>query len=138
MAVIQINRNPSRRELAWFGAIFAVFFAIVGALARWQFGTTATSTVIWIAAGSTTVLYYLLPSLRRPLYLGWMYLAFPIGWVISHVILAIVYYVVFTLTGLVLRLLGRDPLQRRFEPDAPTYWVEHRPGGKPARYFRQF
>ena len=81
---------------------------------------------------------YAVPPLRRPLYLGWMYVAFPIGWVISHVVLAIVYYLVFTGTGLVMRLLGRDPLQRRFEPDAQTYWVEHRPGEDLARYFRQF
>jgi ABC-type uncharacterized transport system permease subunit len=126
------------RDLRWFGAIFALFFAIVGGLVRWKFGAPAAGTVIWLTAAGLTLLYYAMPPLRRLLYLGWMYVAFPIGWVISHVVLAIVYYLVFTGTGLIMRLLGHDPLQRSFEPDAPTYWVEHRPGGDRARYFRQF
>ena len=138
MALIEIKRDPSRRELGWFGVMFAVFFAIVGGLVRWKFGVPAASTVIWLTAAGLTLLYYAVPPLRRPLYLGWLYAAFPIGWVVSHVVLAIVYYLVFTGTGLVMRLLGHDPLQRRFKPDAPTYWVEHRPGGDLARYFRQF
>ncbi len=138
MALIDIKRDPSKRELGWFGVIFALFFAIVGGLVRWKFGAPAAGTVIWLTAAGLTLLYYALPPLRRPLYFGWMYAAFPIGWVVSHVVLAIVYYLVFTGTGLVMRLLGHVRLQRRFEPDAQTYWVEHRPGEDRARYFRQF
>ena len=138
MGLIEINRTPSRRELAWFGAIFALFFAFVGALVRWKFDAPQTGNVVWIAAGAVTVLYYALPPLRRPLYLAWMYLAFPIGWVVTHAILAAVYYVLFTLTGLIMRLLGRDPMQRRLEPDRASYWTEHRPDTDRTRYFRQF
>jgi len=70
MALIEIKRDPSRRELRWFGVMFAVFFAIVGGLVRWKFGVPAASTVIWLTAAGLTLLYYALPPLRRPLYLG--------------------------------------------------------------------
>ena len=65
--------------------------------------------------------------------------AFPIGFVLSYVIMAMLFYVVFAPVGLVLRLVGKDPLDRRFLPDAPTYWVDARARRAPKRdYFRQF
>ncbi|MHC4220193.1 MAG: SxtJ family membrane protein [Planctomycetota bacterium] len=138
MALIEINRSPSRRELAWFGGLFALFFAIVGTFAWWQFDAPRVAMGIWVTAAAIVVVYHAVPPVRRPLYIAWMYAAFPIGWVISHVVLGLVYFLVFTLFGLILRLFGRDPMNRRIEPDAPTYWIEHRPGGAQARYFRQF
>ncbi|MHC4128509.1 MAG: SxtJ family membrane protein [Planctomycetota bacterium] len=136
--MIDLKRNPSRRELFWFGAMFAAFFALVGALIRWKLDAPVAAAVVWGVAGAIAAGYYVLPSLRRPLYAAWMLAAFPIGWLISHVLLAVVYYVVLTATGLVMRLLGHDPMQRRLDPDASSYWVEHNPGADRARYFRQF
>jgi hypothetical protein len=138
MAMIEINKNPSRRELRCFGLLFLVFFGIVGALFRWQFGAPEVANILWPAAAAVTILYYILPPLRRPIHLGWMYVAFPIGWALSHVLLGAVYYLVFTPVGLIMRGLGRDPLHRRFDPGAASYWVEHHPGERIERYFRQF
>jgi hypothetical protein len=45
---------------------------------------------------------------------------------------------VFTPIGLFFRLIGRDPLHRRFQPEADTYWVGRRPATDVRRYFRQF
>ncbi len=138
MALIEFNKSPSRRDLRWFGAIFALFFALIGGLIWWKFEAPRIAFVLWSVAGAITLLYYALSPIRKPLYLGWMYLVYPIGWVISHVLMAIIYFLVFTPIGLAMRLFGRDPIQRRFDRDAPSYWVEHDPGGDPARYFRQF
>jgi hypothetical protein len=62
----------------------------------------------------------------------------PIGWVISHVILAVIYYLVLTPIGLLLRAAGRDLLARRRDPTAESYWIDR--GAKPEveRYFRQY
>ena len=49
--------------------------------------------------------------------------AFPIGWVVSHALMAAIYYLVITPMAVAMRLLGRDPLDRRFDRDATTYWV---------------
>ena len=46
------------------------------------------------------------------IYVGWMILAFPIGWTISQVILVVMFFGLFTPIGLIFRLLGRDPLHR--------------------------
>lgn len=138
MALIELNKDPSRRELAVFGALFALFFAFVGALLRWRFGAPGAATAVWASAGAVTAAFVLLPPLRRPIYLAWCGLTWPIGWAVSHLVLAIVFYVVLTATGLILRLTGRDPMQKRFDLQARTYWIEHRSGDDRARYFRQF
>jgi hypothetical protein len=72
------------------------------------------------------------------MYIGWMYLAFPIGWTVSHVLLAVTYYLVLTPIGLIMRAVGRDPMRRRLDPEAKSYWIEHRPDRDPSRYFRQY
>ena len=136
--MIEINRNPSRRELLIFGLLFALFFAIVGSIAYWGFKAPRVAQVLWIGAAVVTVAFYLIPPMRRPLYLGWMYAAFPLGFVMSWVMMSAVFSLVFTPIGLAMRLFGRDPMTRRLEPDRATYWVAHRQAESSDRYFRQF
>jgi Saxitoxin biosynthesis operon protein SxtJ len=138
MALIEINRDPTERQLNWFGALFALFLAAVGGMAWLRYGSANAAKTIWISAAIVALAYYACPPLRRPLYLGWSYVTFPIGWAISHLLLAATYYFIFTPVGLAMRLLGRDPMERHFDPNAESYWIEHNPGGDPSRYFRQF
>ena len=138
MALIEINKNPSKRELAWFGLLFLIFFGIIGGLVYFSTRSLTVPGILWTAAGAVTVLYYLVPPIRLPLYLGWLYASYPIGWVISHVVLALVYYLVFTPIGLIMRLCGRDPMNRRLDKSAASYWTEHPMETDPARYFHQF
>ena len=58
---------------------------------------------------------------------------------VSHVVLALVYYLVFVPIGLLMRLFGYDPMKRGFDPEAATYWTARDPkASEPKRYFRQF
>jgi hypothetical protein len=139
MALIQIRKNPSRRELAWFGAMLAAFLAVVGLIARFRFDAPRVAWGLWAGAVLVAALYYAVPAARRRIYLGWVYLTFPIGWIVSHALLATVYYFVLTPIGLGLRALGRLSIRRGFDPSLPTYWVAHRPSDSPAeRYFQQY
>jgi hypothetical protein len=63
----------------------------------------------------------------KPIYVGWMTFAFALGWVNTRLILGIVFYLIFTPAGLVMRLLGKDPLVLRFDRQATTYWVRRKP-----------
>ena len=78
------------------------------------------------------------PPVRRWIYVGWIYAAFPIGWTVSHVLIAGIYYLLITPIGLIIRATGRDPLLRKFDRSAPTYWTPHPPPGDVKRYFRQY
>ena len=138
MALIELNKAPSRRELLVFGSLFALFFGLIGGLIWWKFEAPTAAYVVWSIAAAITIVFYALPPIRKPIYLAWIHLAVPIGWVISHVAMALIYYLVFTPIGLIMRLFGRDPMERRFDRSAASYWVEHNPAGEPGRYFRQF
>lgn len=78
------------------------------------------------------------PAAATALYRGWIEAAAPIGWSVTCVILGAVYYLLVTPIALVMRLVGREPLALRFDPDASTYWIERRPSPEVSRYFRQF
>ena len=136
--MIEIDRNPSETNLRWFGIVLGLFLAVVGGIARWKFDAPEVARWIWIAAAVLTVVYYAIPAVRRPLWIGWMVAAFPIGWTVSHLILAITWLFVVTPIGLLLRLIGRDLLQQRIDRDRTSYWTEPDPHGDPKRYFRQF
>ena len=138
MAIIEINTNPSRRDLRWFGLLLPVFFAIVGLLVWRRTGSLTSGTILWAGGGLVSALFALWPASRRRIYVGWMYAVYPIGWTVSHLLLGMVYFAIITPIGLTLRLLRRDPLDRGFDREAPTYWAPHDPAQRIARYLRQF
>lgn len=148
MSMIDVNFRPDRATLRQFGWISLVAFAALGALTWytgkllfWSVSASAaqtTSYVMWAVAGLSAVLALIAPGALRPLYVALMLIALPIGFVLSHVILALVYYGVFTPIGLFMRLIGRDALERRFDRQASTYWVRRETDIDAKRYFRQF
>ena len=138
MAMIEIDRNPSPRTLRQFAGLFLVAFGVVGWLLLRRTGSQEIAGIVWALAGLVFLTGMIRPGAIRLVYLGMIYLAFPIGWVVSHVVLALVLYLVLTPIGLALRLLGRDPLERRFDPAADSYWTPHRQPASMDRYFRQF
>ena len=138
MAIIDLRLDPTARELRWFGPLLALFVAVVGSIARWQFDAPTLSVVLWSAGGLLAAVYVLVRPSRLLIYRGWIYATYPIGWVVSHLVLAAVYYLVVTPIGLAMRLTGRDPLSRRFEREAKTYWTARRRPTDTSRYFRQF
>jgi hypothetical protein len=61
----------------------------------------------------------------------------PIGWIVSHLLLGVLFFGLFTPVGLVFKLIGRDALARRYAPERASYW-ESKPGARDIRsYLRQ-
>ena len=139
MSVVQINRNPTLRQLRQFGWIWMAFVTLFGAVAWFKFDSPALARGLWIAAFAVPVVGWALPAFMRLVFLGMSYLAWPIGFVVSHVILAVVYYLVVTPIGLVMRLFGYDSMKKTFDREAASYWVSRSVGDVDAkRHFRQY
>jgi len=136
--VITIPTNPSDRDLRWFGGL-GMLFAL--GIAGWLLiehdarGWAIDVAAVGLVAG---LLAFIRPQLLKWVYIGWMWAVFPIGWLIAHILLAVVYYGVLTPVGLLLRLAGHDPLQRRPDWQATSYWRPRTRQRKPSDYFRQF
>jgi hypothetical protein len=137
MAVIEI-RPPSRRDLIWFGLLLLIAFGVLGAVIFWKSGALGWATTTWVTGAAIVGFYYLAPSVQRPLYMTWMYAAYPVGWVVSHVVLAAIFFLVLTPIGWLVRRVSHDPLLRYFDPAATTYWVKRTAGEDTRQYFRQF
>lgn len=139
MSIVQINRDPSRRQLNQFGFVWLSFVALFGAIAWFKFDSPGLARGLWLAAVVVPIIGWLAPAFMRLVFVGMSYLAWPIGFVVSHIVLAAVYYLVLTPIGLIMRLIGYDPMRRGFDREAASYWVE-RPAAaaEPRRYFRQF
>ena len=133
-----IRKNPSIRELRQFAALWLLFFTVMTLILWHRTGAITTALIIWGAALTVSVLGFLFPKLMRWVYLGMSYLAFPMGWVVSHVLLALIFYLLVTPVALVLKMLGHDPLERSTDPSRNSYWVRCQQADTPNRYFRQF
>ena len=139
MSILDVNWNPSRTHLRRFvGVWLPLFFAIVGAYVWYSTGSVAGAVFVWSPALLVAVGGLLSPLFARIVFVGWMGAVYPIGWTVSHLALAGIYYLGFVPIGVAMRLLGRDPLTRKFDIDLDTYWDKYRGSTKPARYFRQF
>ena len=136
--MIDLKTSFSRRELLWFGPLFALFAALIGGIAMGKFEAPGVAKWIWLISAAIVAIYYVVPPLRKPIFVAWLAAVFPIGWIVSHVLLSVVFYLVVLPIGLLLRLFGYDALKRRLEPEAESYWIEREAREDPRRYFRQF
>lgn len=133
-----IQFDPPRKMLRQFAGLCLLIF---GAMAIWEIlgrGRTKLGVVFAILALTIGPVGLIRPTWVRFIYVGWMVLAFPIGWTISLVMLATIFYCVFAPIGVVFRLLGRDALQRTPHPELKSYWTPKPAPSDLRRYFRQF
>ncbi len=136
---MEINRNPTERQVRQFATCWLSGFCFVLAGASVYFYASWTAAIGLAGCGVTAVLLGVVrPSWMRFVFLGWMWAAFPIGWAIAHMLVAVVYFLVITPIGLVMRVFGHDPLVREFDPQSESYWIVRRQESDPASYFRQF
>ena len=129
-------KQANRAELRNFGLIVGGIF---GAIGLWPALIRGEDTRTWCLA---LAILFIVPAVVAPTVLWpahrlWMALGAVLGWINTRIVLGLVFFVVITPIGLVLRLTGRDPMQRAFDPNATTYRVRRasRPGTHLLRQF---
>lgn len=145
--LVEINFNPDTKTLRQFGVIAFVGFGVLAALAYYErlifsfgLGEARVPVVTTLAAlGSIALLFSLFaPRANRILYVGLTLIAFPIGFVLSYVIMGTLYFLIIGPIAILMRLFGKDPMHRGYDPNAPSYWSEARPARDKESYFHQY
>jgi hypothetical protein len=138
MSLIKLNTTPSRRELLWFSALwFPLTVGLLGLLAHRGIGGWYAAISIWIAGAGLAATMLIVESIAKRVYIGMSYATYPMGVVMSHVTLRVAYFAVIMPIGLLLRLMRRDSMRRRFDADAASYWQARGAQRESAEYFRQ-
>ena len=116
------KKDVPLKQLRQFGWLMGGVFAIV---TFWPLVFRGEGIRIWacVIAGIFGVLGVVFPSGLKPVYRAWMIFGEKIGWFNSRVLLGLVFYGLLTPISFVMVLLGKRPLQLRFDPQAESYRV---------------
>lgn len=148
--MLKLDLKPPRHILVQFAWAAAIAFPLLAGLFtrpsgvrfhelwRWHWSHPVVLALAVLGAVQLLLTLAGLRQLTRALYVGMMVVAFPIGFVLSQVLMALIYYLVMTPIGLVFRLIGRDAIGRRPDPQRQSYWHDRGPARKPASYFRLY
>ncbi len=133
--IVKIDWNPDDKKLRQFSYILLA----IAALFVWKHWDDKNIAYTLMALSLLAVaLGVLLPKALKPVWIALSCITYPIGRVVSFVILIVIYYGVFTPAGFVLRLFSHDPLLFRKDQKKESYWVPHKMPEDAKRYFRQF
>ncbi len=142
--LVKITWNPSDRQLRQFGVCALVALPLLG----W-FVVGPTDPTTWIASQAGVyglftalallggLLAWLRPKTLKPAFLAATLVTLPIGIVVGELLLLIIFFGIFTPVATLFRLMGRDALDRRFDPPASSYWSPKSQPTDVQQYFRQ-
>jgi hypothetical protein len=138
MTWADISTNPRSRALRQFAGAWLVFFLAVGTYRYLKHGQHQTGLALGAIGIVIGGLGLLKPAAVRWLFVVCMVLAFPIGWVVSNLILALMFYGIVTPIGLFFRMKGRDLLCRKPAPGKSSFWAPKQTPRDMRSYFRQY
>lgn len=92
------------------------------------------------ATGTALIIFAVLaPFLLKPFYIIWMIFATLLGWIMTRVILSILFYVVISPIGLISRLFGKRFLELKWDKTKGSYWnYRETKSVEKERYEKQF
>jgi hypothetical protein len=140
----EVNWNPGTQERRKFALsliigfpCIAVLLLVVGLL-RGRGWNIPLAAIIGGGGLAVGLLLLALPQISRPFYIAWYFVACCVGTVVGNLALGIVFFVLVTGVGLLLRAFGHRPVRKTFDKRATTYWQDAEQVDDPNRYYRQF
>ena len=114
--------NQERKNLLVFGYGLPVILTVIGLLNMRKHGLSWFNETLFALAVVVLSITVFNQPLLKIIYTKWMKVAHFIGQIMTTVLLAVVFYLIFTPVGLVLRLMRKDYMDRKLQPEAKSYW----------------
>lgn len=132
------KKEVTKKQLRTFGIALSIFLGIIG-LIHFLKGHTHQNFWFWGAAGIVLISALSVPILIKPIYRGALFIAYILGWINTRIILGLIFYLLFTPISLIMKIIGRDPLNRKFNKETNSYWnIRERGPITKEQYLRQF
>lgn len=136
--IMQKKSFITKKQLITFGIVFSIFLGIIGYI-NFRKDNELTYHLLWgvaILNFVTTVTY---PEAIKPIYRAALFIAHILGWINSRLLLGLIFYLLFTPISLLMKIFGKDLLDRKIDKNAPTYWkMREKTGFDKDRYLKQF
>ncbi len=119
------NIKSDKKELRKFGLTVGVVLLLIAAFLFWK--ERSSSIYFAIPGGALIVLGAIVPLVLKPIFIAWMTFAVIMGFIMTRVILTILYFGMFTPIALVLKVLRKDLLEEKWDKNSTSYWVRRKP-----------
>jgi len=114
------NIKSAKNDIRKFGVTIGLFLMILAGYLFWR-GRDAFEIVL-VSGIALCVLGLAIPTVLKPIYWIWMILAVILGWIMTRVILSLLFYIMITPIGLLSRLSGNRFLDLKWDKSKDTYW----------------
>ncbi len=118
------NIETDTHTLRKFGFVLTIFLSILAGVSLWKSGNLYP--YLFSASGVVLLVSLIFPKALKVIYFPWMVLATIIGWVMTRVILTVLFFGVLTPISFLMKILGKDLLNEKLEPAAESYWIQRK------------
>ena len=114
------NIKSGKKELRNFGFTIGIVLLLIAGVLFYKNNNLFISFAY--IAGVIIVLGFLFPQLLKPIYFIWMIFAVVIGWIMTRLILSVLFFVIISIIRLIAGIFGKSFLELNISKDSKSYW----------------
>ena len=115
------NIKSGKSDLRKFGITMGIVLILLGGLFLWR--EKGYYFYFFIIAAAFVVPGLAVPFVLKPIHAVWMTMSIILSWIMTRVILSVLFYLVVTPTRLLAKLLGKQFLDLKIDKNASSYWI---------------
>ena len=113
------NIKTQKKDLRSFGVTIGTILLVIGGFLF--FKENEYYQIFIYISGAFIGFGLLAPIILKPIYMAWMFFAVILGWIMTRIILSVLFYLVITPIGLISRLFGKNFLELK-KSNQDSYW----------------